>query len=175
MPARLLLFAFGALLFPGLARAQVDTIPHVSPFRPLDLPAPNVWRAADGRPGPEYWQQRVDYRIQATVDADANVLTGRETIRYANRSPLSLPYLWMHLEQNICSPSSIASTLDQPPLVFGEVAFDFSCQGFEGGLALDEISADGRPLDHEILGTTMRVDLPAPIPPGGTKIGRAHV
>jgi hypothetical protein len=157
----------GLLASAAPVRAQVDTIPHLSPFRPLDLPAPNVWRAGDGRPGPEYWQQRVDYRIRASVDPAAKVLTGRESIRYENRSPLPLPYLWMHLEQNVCAPTSVASTLDQPPLVFGEVAFDFSCQGFEGGIALDEVSSSGRPLDHEVYGTTMRVDLPEPLPPGG--------
>ena len=32
-------------------------------FRPLDLPTPTDVRMASGRPGPKYWQQRVDYKI----------------------------------------------------------------------------------------------------------------
>ena len=145
----------------------VDTVRQISPFRPLDLQAPNAYRAADGRPGPEYWQQRVDYAIEATLDPATNVLTGSETIRYTNNSPMVLPYLWMHLEQNICAPGSIANTLDQPPLVFGEIVFDFSCQGFEGGVTLSRVAADGLTLAHQVYGTTMRIELPEPVEPGG--------
>nr|MCU0624861.1 hypothetical protein [Gemmatimonadaceae bacterium] len=29
-------------------------------FRQLELPTPNEYRTAAGRPGPKYWQQRVD-------------------------------------------------------------------------------------------------------------------
>ena len=136
-----------------------------SAFRPLDLPAPNVYRAASGRPGHAYWQQRVDYRITATLDAAANVLSGRETIRYANNSPDTLTYLWMHLEQNICAANSVTNRLNQPPLVFQDATFDFSCQGFAGGLTLETVAVAGRPLAHSVYGTTMRVDLPAPLAP----------
>ncbi len=140
----------------------------MSPFRPLDLPAPNRYRTGSGRPGPDYWQQRVDYRIRAELDPATGTLTGRETIHYVNHSPSSLEYLWMHLEQNICAPTSITNTLDQPPLVFGEVSFDFSCQGFEGGVELTRLASGGRDLEHEVYGTTMRVELPGPLAPGAS-------
>ena len=32
------------------------------------LPAPNTLRNAAGAPGPDYWQQQVDYDIEATLD-----------------------------------------------------------------------------------------------------------
>jgi len=147
---------------------EADTARQVSPFRPLDLPAPNVYRAADGRPGPEYWQQRVDYAIEASLDPATNVLTGSETITYTNRSPRTHPHVWMHLEQNLCDPSSIANRLDQPPLVFGEAVFDFSCQGFAGGIDLGRVTVDGAPVEPEVFGTTMRIDLPEPLESGGT-------
>ncbi len=118
---------------------------EVSPFRPLELPGPNLYRTGSGRPGPGYWQQRVDYRIDATLDPAANELRGREVISYHNRSPDALPYLWMHLEQNMCAPGSVTSQLDQPPLVFLGSTFDFSCQGFAGGITLDSVLVDGRP------------------------------
>jgi hypothetical protein len=157
-----------SLIASSSATAQHHTpaAREVSPFRPLDLPAPNDYRAADGRPGPEYWQQRVDYKIEATLDPETNVLSGTERITYTNNSPMALPYLWLHLEQNICAPNSIANTLDQPPLVFGEAVFDFSCQGFEGGVTLGRIESDGRPLDHQLYGVTMRIDLPEPLASG---------
>jgi hypothetical protein len=141
---------------------------EVSPFRPLELPGPNVYRTGSGRPGPGYWQQRVDYRIDATLDPAANELRGREIISYHNRSPDALPYLWMHLEQNMCAPGSVTSQLDQPPLVFLGSTFDFSCQGFAGGIALDSVLVDGRPVRPVVYGTTMRLDLPAALAAGAS-------
>lgn len=158
------------LLSPVLAisvQAQ-SIVADSSPFRPLGLPAPNVYRTGSGRPGPQYWQQRADYRIDATLDVEKNELRGRETIRYTNNSPDSLTYLWLHVEQNICAAGSIASKLNQPPLVFQESVFDFSCKGFRGGLTLQPITAAGRTLRSTVDGTIMRVDLASALRPGGT-------
>ena len=151
------------LAVPPLAAQATDS----SPFRPLDLPAPNQIRTGAGRPGPGYWQQRVDYRIRATLDPATHELRGRAAIHYVNRSPEALPYLWLHLEQNICAPGSVTSLLDQPPLVFLGTAFDFSCKGFAGGVTIESLTRLGRPLPFTVTGTTMRVDLPRAIPPGG--------
>ncbi len=139
-----------------------------SPFRPLDLPAPNRFRTGSGRPGPDYWQQRADYRIDATLDPAADELRGRETITYANRSPDALPYLWMFVEQNICAPGSVTNQLDQPPLVFLSSSFDFSCKGFAGGLTLAALRVNGRAAHYTVYGTTLRIDLDQPIAAGAS-------
>lgn len=152
-----------AMTLAGPAPAQVA---DSSPFRALDLPAPNTIRTGSGRPGPDYWQQRADYRIRATLDPDKQELSGRETIHYLNHSPERLPYLWFHLEQNICEPGSVTNQLDQPPLVFLGSTFDFSCQGGRGGLTLESITHLGKALPHVVYGTTMRVDLPVALVPG---------
>ncbi|MDZ4863218.1 MAG: M1 family metallopeptidase [Gemmatimonadota bacterium] len=151
----------------GTVPLQAQVVADSSPFRSLELPAPSTERTGSGRPGAGYWQQRADYRIRATLDSATRTLTGRETIHYVNRSPDALPYLWMHLEQNICEPGSLTNLLDQPPLVFLGTAFDFSCQGFAGGLTLESLTSLGRPLAHTIFGTTMRLDLARPLLPGG--------
>lgn len=152
------------LLVPQL-HAQ-SSVTDSSPFRPLDLPGPSTVRNGAGRPGAGYWQQRVDYRIRATLDPETNELTGHETIHYVNRSPDALPYLWMFLEQNMCESNSVTNRLNQPPLVFQGTAFDFSCNGFAGGLTLERVRNLGRELPREVFGTTMRVDLPRPLAPG---------
>ena len=149
------------------ASGQMASVQDTSVFRPLVMPAANRYRSGSGRPGPDYWQQRADYRLEATLDVQRNVLAGRGSIRYRNNSPDSLPYLWMYLDQNICAPESITNTLNQPPLAFGESVFDFSCQGFHGGLSLTALSSGGVELSRQIYGTTMRVDLPRALPPGG--------
>src|SRR5258708_21375433 len=93
------------LLAGSLAAQSTGSVADSSPFRPLNLPTPNVYRAGSGRPGPRYWQQKVDYRIRAALDPARNQLRGRETIHYANNSPDTLPYLWLFLEQNLCRPN----------------------------------------------------------------------
>jgi len=150
----------------GLAAQSVASVADSSPFRPLDLPAPNVVRTGSGRPGARYWQQRVDYRIVASLDPAANEVRGRETIHYVNRSPDALPYLWLFVEQNICAGESITNQLNQPPLVFLGSAFDFSCGGFAGGLTLDSVRVGGRMAAAKIFGTTMRIDLARPLAAG---------
>ena len=153
------------LALAGPARAQApDTM--LSPFRSLLLPAPNDVRTGSGRPGHAYWQQRVDYRISATLDPERQELRGRETIHYLNRSPDALPYLWLFLEQNICAPTSVTNQLDQPPLVFLGSTFDFSCKSFAGGLTLEHVRVGLRRVPTAVYGTTMRVDLPRPLAPG---------
>ena len=145
------------------ATSAMGTVADTSPFRALELPAPNSYRSASGRPGPSYWQQRVDYGIRVTLDPARNEIRGREVIHYANNSPDMLPYLWLYLEQNICAPGSVTNLLNQPPLAFLGSSFDFSCQGFNGGVTLDEVLVDGKQSHPEIFGTTMRIDLPLPL------------
>lgn len=155
-----------SLLLVAMAQNTAQQVQDTSPFRTLDLPTPTATRAADGRPGPGYWQQRADYTIRATLDPAAQTLSGTETIRYTNNSPHTLPFLWMFLEQNICDPGSVTNQLNQPPLVFDDATFDFSCAGFAGGVTLEFVRAGGGTLRHTISGTTMRVELPAPLAPG---------
>ena len=81
--------------------------------------APSEVRLASGRPGPRYWQQRVDYRIAATLDP------ATERAARPRDDPLRQPLArraaaisGCFVEQNICAPDSITNQLNQPPLVF---------------------------------------------------------
>src|SRR5436309_3146821 len=139
------------------------SVADTSHFRALGLPAPNEYRTGSGRPGPKYWQQRVDYRIAATLDPAKNELRGRETIHYVNHSPDSLPYLWLFVEQNLCEPNSITNQLNQPPLVFLGTSFDFSCQGFNSAPRLESLTIAGKEAKRTRYGTTLRVDLGKPL------------
>jgi len=160
--------ASAAPLASGAAQLPSPSVADSSPFRPLALPAPNEQRTGSGRPGPRYWQQRADYRIDAALDPATNELRGRETIHYVNNSPTALPYLWLFVEQNICAPASVTNVLNQPPLVFLGSTFDFSCQGFAGGATLDSVRVGTRAANYTVYGTTMRLDLPAPLLAGAS-------
>ena len=168
---RTLLALLLLLLAPiDVARSQssLQQVADSSPFRQLDLPAPNDVRTGSGRPGPKYWQQQANYKISATLDPARNELRGRETIHYVNHSPDALPYLWLFVEQNLCAPNSITNQLNQPPLVFLGATFDFSCQGFNGGGHLESLRIGGVDAKRTVYGTTMRIDLATSLAPGAS-------
>ncbi|HEX4600459.1 MAG TPA: hypothetical protein VH116_03615, partial [Gemmatimonadales bacterium] len=97
---------------------QAGAVADTSPFRPLLLPAANRVRSASGAPGPDYWQQRADYVIRATLDTAGSVVHGTEQLRYANHSPDTLTFVWVQIEQNIFARNSVTYILNQPPLHF---------------------------------------------------------
>ena len=58
-------------------------------------------RSADGTPGSNYWQNRSDYQIKASIDPATRTLTGSEIITYTNNSPDSLKSIVIRLHQDI--------------------------------------------------------------------------
>ena len=128
----------------------------------IDWPGPNEFRSASGMPGPRYWQQRADYRLEATLDTVAQSVSGAVTIRYTNNSPDTLRFVWLQLDQNLYRPGSLGSALFPADSRWG-------VRGFEGGYQLDGLTVDGRaPAGTEVRDTRMRVDLERPLAPGGT-------
>ncbi len=143
-----------------------------SPFRRLELPTPNTIRTGAGTPGPDYWQQRVDYVIRASLDTVAQRVTGEERITYTNHSPDTLRYLWLQLDQNLFNSASRGYRLFDQGSRSG-------APGPEGGFTLAKVAepgtaaAGGRParrggpLEYLVNGTVMKVNLARPLPPGG--------
>src|SRR6478672_5921984 len=74
----------------------------VNKFRQMyDIMAtPNMYRTASGAPGPEYYQQQADYKIDIELDDKNARLYGVETVTYTNNAKESLDYLWIQLDQN---------------------------------------------------------------------------
>src|SRR6476660_5310535 len=69
----------------------------------------NEYRSANGAPGPKYWQNRADYKLNVTLDTTINKISGDVEITYTNNSPDNLNYLWLFLEQNIYRADSRSS------------------------------------------------------------------
>jgi hypothetical protein len=152
-------------------------------FSPLPLPPANDIRSADGAPGPRYWQQRVDYHIEATLDTAAKRLTGTEAIRYTNHSPDTLRFVWMQLDQNLFKPGSVGSLLFASSARFGGA-------GFQGGFEITRITQSPAPragksatslvplhpkgrsdsLATRVDDTMMYVELATPLAPGASTI-----
>lgn len=64
------------------------------------------YRSASGAPGPKYWQNRADYKINVTLDTAQHTVTGTTIINYKNNSPEELPFLWLQLDQNVYQQDS---------------------------------------------------------------------
>src|SRR3989454_11457093 len=156
------------LLVAVLLALQGPVVSDTSLFRALPLPAPNRVRGASGAPGPDYWQQRADYVIRATLDTAGSLLQGSERIHYETNSLDTLSYQWVQIEQNIFTKNSLTYALNQPPLHFaGGAVFDFTGKVFIGGITIERFRSAGRELRRTEYGTMMRVELPRPLAPRG--------
>ena len=54
-------------------------------------------RSFDGKPGPDYWQNKSDYNIKAELNPDTSKLSGEETVIYYNDSPDTLKQIILRL------------------------------------------------------------------------------
>ena len=128
-------------------------------------------RTPDGRPGPEYWQQFVDYDIDVKIEPETALLTASERITVRNETPAERRALVLHLYQN----------------VFGEGAARGRSSTVTGGMTLSRVAVGGveleqlppmrffgqqpqQPVDpgYRVDGTIAVVQLPAALAPGGT-------
>ncbi len=73
----------------------------------------NEYRTASGKPGPKYWQNESDYKIEVQLDTATHTFSGHVEIKYINNSPESLEFVWLHMEQNRFTPDS-RGTLTTP-------------------------------------------------------------
>jgi hypothetical protein len=79
-------------------------------FNPQFYPYPgNEFRSASGEPGPKYWQNKSDYKINCTLDTAQHLVTGDVELTYTNNSPDNLKFLWLQLDQNIYKKDSRGS------------------------------------------------------------------
>ncbi|MEW6989101.1 M1 family metallopeptidase [Colwelliaceae bacterium 6441] len=143
-------------------------------FRQLEesLPTPNAYRTASGAPGHQYWQQKVNYKIDIAIDDKTQRLTGAESIEYTNNSPDTLRYIWIQLDQNRLkrdSNTNITSTAPNKKITYNGMRGVVEGDKFDGGYNITKVTAEnGKPLAHTINNTMMRVDLPTPLKKGAT-------
>jgi Peptidase family M1 domain len=83
---------------------------HRDLFSPLFYPqSANEYRSGSGEPGPKYWQNRADYKINCVLDTSLNKISGEVEIVYTNNSPDLLKFLWLQVDQNIYKQDSRAT------------------------------------------------------------------
>jgi len=185
------LFAVGALLLSTAIASSAAVVQSkgdfVDKFRQLDeiLPTPNDYRNAAGAPGKSYWQQQVDYQIEVTLDEKKRRLSASQLITYTNRSPDTLRYLWVQLEQNRFKSDSLAELTEEfgglgrrgptnalpsgnspAKISLGELRRQQFMDDVELGYqTLTVQNPQGEPLSFTVVGEQMRIDLPQPLAP----------
>jgi hypothetical protein len=95
----ILMVFFSAVLW---AQAPVSVYDHHDLFSPNFYPSSiNEFRTSDGQPGPKYWTNISNYKIEATLDDVNDIVSGSVTITYINNSPKAMDFVWLYLDQNL--------------------------------------------------------------------------
>ncbi|MDR3713016.1 MAG: M1 family metallopeptidase [Puia sp.] len=162
---------FTALLFllqTGFAQTKSHYDQHAA-FDPLFYPSGStLYRSAGGAPGPKYWTNRADYKIQSSLDTVGHELTGSVIITYTNNSPDNLPFLWLQLDQNIYREDSRGEAVS--PVTGGR----WANKSFTEGDVLKSVTLlqNGKSLkaDYLVTDTRMKINLGEALKAGGGSI-----
>jgi hypothetical protein len=94
-----LLIPFGALfLIFGNLSAQNTTLPFPRNFENSYEKGLRNW---DGTPGPQYWQNRSEYKINVELDPKEREVEGTQEVTYFNNSPDSLKIIRLKLQHDL--------------------------------------------------------------------------
>ena len=126
---------------------------------------PNMYRTASGAPGPEYYQQQADYKIDIELDDKNQKLYGTETITYTNNAKESLDYLWLQLDQNEKARNSNSPLVESNKIdpVFSAQSFSrkYLEEDFDGGFKIEYVKdSQGKVMKYTVNQTMMRIELP---------------
>ncbi|MGB5646969.1 MAG: M1 family peptidase, partial [Muriicola sp.] len=170
----------GLLLLVSVLFAQEETAKERAPghlnqskFKQMyeEFATPNMYRSASGTPGPSYYQQQADYKMDIELDDKNARIYGEETITYHNNAPEALEFLWLQLDQNVRAKDSKAPLRNGNGLndTYVPSAFskEFMKESFDGGFRIEFVKdSNGKPLPYTINQTMMRVDLANPLKSG---------
>jgi len=131
-------------------------------------------RSASGQPGPKYWQNRADYQIAVTLNADSKEVSGTEFLTYTNNSPDKLEFLWMNLDQNLFKKDSRGNAV----IPMKGSRNGAKGQDFDGGFQIKSLKIitqiNGKTSEKElpfiITDTRMQIKLPQGLAGNGSKI-----
>ncbi|QQL51558.1 M1 family metallopeptidase [Mucilaginibacter ginkgonis] len=161
------------LLVSQLLLAQPGTELPQSKFDPVSLFNPqfytsngNEYRAANGEPGPHYWQNRADYKLTANLNEQKNEITGTEVLTYTNNSPQKMDFLWMYVEQNLYKQGSRGAALEN----YRGSRNHGGGQVFDAGDKITSVKINGQAAKYMIDDTRMQILLPTSLAANGGKV-----
>ena len=116
-----------------------------------------------------YFQQKVDYKIDVTLNDADNTLDGFEIINYTNNSPDTLHFIWFHLWPNAYKNDRTA--FSEQLLQLGRTDFYFSDNTKRGYINRLDFKVDGvtaQLVDHPLYIDISKLILSTPLVPGNT-------
>lgn len=117
-------------------------------------------RSWDGKPGPNYWQNRANYIINASLDPKTRRLSGEETVTYSNNSPDSLRQIRFKIQHDRYRKGAQRAYDVAPSDVSDE------------GVRIENLTYNGQPVDEKQrrrFSTFLDIDLKnTPLPPKST-------
>lgn len=118
-----------------------------------------------------YWQQKVDYKMDINFDVKTHQFTGEQTLVYTNNSPDTLYRAFWHLYFNAFQPNSMMDvrnrTIKDPSEKIKSRIVKLSNQEM-GYHTINSLTQDGDSLDYTIEGTVLEVNLNEPLLPSNS-------
>ncbi len=119
--------------------------------------------------GENYWQQRVEYKMDIDVNAADHRFSGTQELTYHNNSPDTLNRVFYHLYFNAFQPNSMmdvrSRTIADPDSRVRDRIYHLP-EDEIGYHKVNALTQDGQAVDYHIEGTVMEVKLNEPILPG---------
>lgn len=125
----------------------------------------NGFHSATGKPGPDYWQNRADYHIAATLDTTQKKVSGNVTITYKNNSPYNLNFLWLQLDQNTFRKDSRGTAVS--PVGGGRNTVDTYTKGYNIKSVKIKMGRKMQKADYLVTDTRMQIRLPKALKANG--------
>ncbi|MFT5970200.1 MAG: hypothetical protein ACI8ZO_000706 [Flavobacteriales bacterium] len=115
------------------------------------------------------WQQKVNYQMEIDFNVETNQFTGTQKLTYTNNSPETLDKVFYHLYFNAFQPGSMmdvrSRTIADPDRRVKDRILHLKEDeiGYHNIISLTQ---NGKPLNYEVVGTVLEVELATPIRPG---------
>ena len=110
-----------------------------------------------------YWQQDVHYTIDANIDEETNIVSGKENLVYWNNSPHDLDVVYFHLYQNAFQPDSYYDKLQKSNKANPKYGV---YEREKKGTIINSIKVNGIAVETILDNTILKVTLNQPIKKG---------
>ena len=116
-----------------------------------------------------YWQQHADYTMDIDMDVKTHQYQGKQKLVYTNNSPDTLKRVFYHLYFNAFQPDSEmdvrSRNIIDPDSRVGDRISKLKDDEI-GYIKVDKLTQDKKPLEYNVEGTVLEVELNKPILPG---------
>ncbi len=121
----------------------------------------------------DYWQQKVEYRIDFNLDVNTHRFEEKQKLTYYNNSPDTLRRVFYHLYFNAFQPGSMMDVrsrnmVDSDRRVGDKISKLTPDQ--IGYHEINKLTQDDRKTKYKVVGTILEVELNRPILPGSTTV-----